>query len=72
MTALDPAATTVVTEAVLRDHLERLLGALGVPGSQAALVADNLIEADLRGVDSHGSTSWRSMTAGCAAATSTR
>ncbi len=55
MTTLDPAATTVVTEADLRAHLERLLGALGVPGSQAALVADNLVEADLRGVDSHGS-----------------
>ena len=55
MTTLDPAATTVVTEADLRAHLERLLGALGVPGDQAALVADNLVEADLRGVDSHGS-----------------
>jgi LDH2 family malate/lactate/ureidoglycolate dehydrogenase len=55
VTTLDPAATTVVTEADLRAHLERLLGALGVPGAQAALVADNLVEADLRGVDSHGS-----------------
>jgi LDH2 family malate/lactate/ureidoglycolate dehydrogenase len=48
-------ATTLVTEASLRSHLERLLGALGVPGDQAAVVADNLVEADLRGVDSHGS-----------------
>ena len=55
MTTLDPAATTVVAEAALRAHLERLLGALGVPDAQAAIVADNLIEADLRGVDSHGS-----------------
>jgi LDH2 family malate/lactate/ureidoglycolate dehydrogenase len=55
VTTLDPAATTVVTEADLRAQLERLLGALGVPGAQAALVADNLVEADLRGVDSHGS-----------------
>jgi LDH2 family malate/lactate/ureidoglycolate dehydrogenase len=55
VTTLDPAATTIVTEASLRAHLERMLEALGVPGEQAAVVADNLVEADLRGVDSHGS-----------------
>jgi LDH2 family malate/lactate/ureidoglycolate dehydrogenase len=44
----------LVREASLRSQLERLLGALGVPGDQAAIVADNLVEADLRGVDSHG------------------
>ena len=38
----------------LRGHLERLLGALGAPDAQAAVIADNLVEADLRGVDSHG------------------
>jgi LDH2 family malate/lactate/ureidoglycolate dehydrogenase len=47
--------TTLVSETALRAHLERLLGALGVPPDQAAIVADNLVEADLRGVDSHGS-----------------
>ncbi len=31
-----------------------LLEAAGVPDSHAALVADSLVEADLRGVDSHG------------------
>ena len=55
MTATDPSATTVVGEAALRTHVERVLEALGVPGAQAAVVADNLVEADLRGVDSHGS-----------------
>ena len=39
----------------LRRQLEMLLGGLGVPGPQAATIADNLLEADLRGVDSHGS-----------------
>lgn len=33
---------------------ERLLIAHGVPASDAATVADNLVSADLRGVDSHG------------------
>ena len=47
--------TTVVSEANLRAQLERLLGALGLPADQAMIVADNLVEADLRGVDSHGS-----------------
>jgi LDH2 family malate/lactate/ureidoglycolate dehydrogenase len=55
VTATDPWATTVVGEPELRIHLERVLGALGAPDDQAAVVADNLVEADLRGVDSHGS-----------------
>jgi LDH2 family malate/lactate/ureidoglycolate dehydrogenase len=50
-----PCGSALVREANLRAQLERLLGALGVPGDQAAIVADNLVEADLRGVDSHGS-----------------
>ncbi|MEX0665127.1 MAG: Ldh family oxidoreductase [Acidimicrobiia bacterium] len=45
----------IVAEPVLRAHLEGMLAALGVPGDQAAVVADNLVEADLRGIDSHGS-----------------
>src|SRR5262245_19740001 len=44
----------LVPEAALRAHLERLLGALGVPDDEARIVADNLVEADLRGIDSHG------------------
>jgi LDH2 family malate/lactate/ureidoglycolate dehydrogenase len=55
VTALDPGATTLVGEADLRVHLERMLGALGVPADQAPVITDNLVEADLRGVDSHGS-----------------
>ena len=55
MTTLDPAATTVVDHTTLRTHLERMLGALGVPADQAPVITDNLVEADLRGVDSHGS-----------------
>jgi LDH2 family malate/lactate/ureidoglycolate dehydrogenase len=50
----DLAATSLVTEAALRAQLERMLRALGAPAEQAATVADNLVEADLRGVDSHG------------------
>jgi LDH2 family malate/lactate/ureidoglycolate dehydrogenase len=45
----------LVAADTLRQQLERLLGALGVPPDQAVTVADNLLEADLRGVDSHGS-----------------
>jgi L-2-hydroxycarboxylate dehydrogenase (NAD+) len=45
----------IVSASALRRQLERLLGALGAPGAQASSVADNLVEADLRGVDSHGS-----------------
>jgi LDH2 family malate/lactate/ureidoglycolate dehydrogenase len=47
-------AVVLVREPDLRAHLERLLDALGVPGDQAPIVADNLVEADLRGIDSHG------------------
>ncbi len=55
MTTTDPAATTVIGERALRTHLERMLEVLGAPAADAAVVADNLVEADLRGVDSHGS-----------------
>jgi LDH2 family malate/lactate/ureidoglycolate dehydrogenase len=46
--------TVLVGEGELRGQLERLLGALGTPPERALVVADNLVEADLRGVDSHG------------------
>jgi hypothetical protein len=49
VTTLDPAATTVVDHTTLRTHLERMLGALGVPPDQAPVITDNLVEADLRG-----------------------
>jgi LDH2 family malate/lactate/ureidoglycolate dehydrogenase len=47
-------STVLTPEPVLRAQLEAMLGALGVPNDQAVIVADNLVEADLRGVDSHG------------------
>jgi LDH2 family malate/lactate/ureidoglycolate dehydrogenase len=43
-----------VEAARLRAFLASLLGALGTPGDKADLVAELLVEADLRGVDSHG------------------
>ena len=45
---------------VLLDHQDlrryeiAILEGLGVPLDQAEIVVDNLVEADLRGVDSHG------------------
>jgi len=38
----------------LRDFAERVLGALGMVGDHARIVADCLIAANLRGVDTHG------------------
>jgi LDH2 family malate/lactate/ureidoglycolate dehydrogenase len=46
--------TVVVPADRLTDYCARILEGLGVPGDQAAVVAGSLIEADLRGVDSHG------------------
>jgi len=43
-----------VPAAALRAHATALLAALGVPPEQADAVAETLVEADLRGVDSHG------------------
>lgn len=43
-----------VSATVLRAQCADMLGALGVPGGDADLVADTLVEADLRGVHSHG------------------
>ena len=45
---------TVVRAGRLRGFLGEMLGALGVPSATAAVVAGLLVEADLRGVDSHG------------------
>ena len=39
---------------VLRRYEIAILEGLGVPLDQAEVVVDNLVEADLRGVDSHG------------------
>ncbi|HEY8526845.1 MAG TPA: Ldh family oxidoreductase [Acidimicrobiales bacterium] len=57
-TSATPAGTTAETRVVEPERLRRLMeGVLaghGVPAADAAVVADNLLEADLRGVDSHG------------------
>jgi len=44
----------VVPAEQLTGYCARILEGLGVPADQAAAVAGSLIEADLRGVDSHG------------------
>jgi L-2-hydroxycarboxylate dehydrogenase (NAD+) len=44
----------LVTSAPLRTLVERILEFHRVPPSEAAIVADVLVRADLRGVDSHG------------------
>ncbi len=43
-----------IPHARLREIATRLLEALGAPTEKAALVADSLVAANLRGVDSHG------------------
>ena len=44
------------TEAALRDFCRRLFAAKGVPERHGAVTAENLVWANLRGVDSHGIT----------------
>ncbi|MES1260184.1 MAG: Ldh family oxidoreductase [Acidobacteriota bacterium] len=44
----------VVGASVLRGWVERVLGAAGVRGDHARLVAESLVATSLRGVDSHG------------------
>lgn len=51
---MDDTATTLVPPERLRRLMEAVLAGHGVPPADAALVADNLLEADLRGVESHG------------------
>ncbi len=46
--------TFVIPADRLTDYCARILVGLGVPEDQAAVVAGSLIEADLRGVESHG------------------
>ena len=49
-----PTDITLVPADRLQQHCARVLVGLGVPEDQADLVAGSLIEADLRGVESHG------------------
>ena len=44
----------LIPEHALHQFARALLGSAGVPDDQAGVVADVLVYADLRGVDSHG------------------
>ena len=46
--------TVLVGEAELKRFCVAVLEKVGVPADQAGVIIDNLVEADLRGVDSHG------------------
>jgi LDH2 family malate/lactate/ureidoglycolate dehydrogenase len=48
------ASGALVSEAALVDFVAVVLGRLGVPHDDAVLIASALVEADLRGVESHG------------------
>jgi LDH2 family malate/lactate/ureidoglycolate dehydrogenase len=50
------AEVTRVSPEELRALIERVFAAAGAPAADAAIVAEVLVEADLRGVESHGST----------------
>lgn len=50
------ADVTRVSPDRLRDLIARVFAAAGAPAADAATVAEVLVEADLRGVESHGST----------------
>jgi LDH2 family malate/lactate/ureidoglycolate dehydrogenase len=51
MTSVEEAT---VMHGALRDYVTLVFARLGLPEEDAALVADSLVEADLRGVHSHG------------------
>jgi LDH2 family malate/lactate/ureidoglycolate dehydrogenase len=46
--------TKLVEEAELKRYCNAVLRKIGVPADEALVAIDNLVEADLRGVDSHG------------------
>lgn len=50
------ADVTRVSPERLRRFIEQVFTAAGAPAADAATVAEVLVEADLRGVESHGST----------------
>jgi ureidoglycolate dehydrogenase (NAD+) len=55
-----PAQTdVVVSPAVLRGHCRALLAGAGLDGEAADLVADSLVDAEMRGIASHGVTRLR-------------
>ena len=48
------ASATTVTAGALRRFIQDVFVRAGMPETDAAIVADVLVWADLRGVDSHG------------------
>jgi LDH2 family malate/lactate/ureidoglycolate dehydrogenase len=46
--------TRIVSDAALKDFCVAVLAKVGVPTDDAREIVDNLVEADLRGVESHG------------------
>ncbi|MBI5877425.1 MAG: Ldh family oxidoreductase [Chloroflexi bacterium] len=51
---MPPVKEITIQADALRDFVAQLFARAGIPEADAALVADSLIEADLRGVHSHG------------------
>jgi LDH2 family malate/lactate/ureidoglycolate dehydrogenase len=52
--ASEEAQTVIVAEKALKSFCVEVLRKVGVPSDEAVLIVDNLVEADLRGVESHG------------------
>jgi LDH2 family malate/lactate/ureidoglycolate dehydrogenase len=50
------ADVTLIAADTLRPFIAQVFTAAGAPAEDAATVAEVLVEADLRGVESHGST----------------
>ena len=44
----------VVKEKVLREYIQEVLVKAGIEVEGAKIIADTLVEADLRGIDTHG------------------
>ena len=51
---MESAPTCRISEQALKKFCAQLLERVGVPRDEASITTDNLIEADLRGVSSHG------------------
>jgi L-2-hydroxycarboxylate dehydrogenase (NAD+) len=56
MTEVADSTTVAVQSTSLRRLVARIFAALDIPGADAGTIAEVLVEADLRGVESHGTT----------------
>jgi LDH2 family malate/lactate/ureidoglycolate dehydrogenase len=61
-------AVARVPPAVLAEHVTRLFTAAGLPPADAAACAAQTVDAEVRGVASHGCVACASSSTGCAAA----